>query len=70
MLNALQIDNTLSTIPSSNPRNFEDSRKVLTVSVSEIFQSIAIQLYQLMLIRWLSLLCAVIRESLPISVCR
>ena len=39
MLNALQINEknyTLSTFPSSNQRNFEDSRKVLAVSVSKI----------------------------------
>ena len=32
---------TLLTFPSSNRRNFEDSGKVLAVSVSEIYQSIA-----------------------------
>ena len=32
--------------------------KVLAVSVSEIYQSIAAQLYQPMLIKWLSLLYA------------
>ena len=78
MLNALQINQksyTLSTFPSSNRRNFEDSGKVLAVSVSEIYQSIAIQLYQPTLIRWLSLLyvykwttVSVIRESLSIIV--
>ena len=36
---------TLSTFPSSNRRNFEDSRKVLAVSVFEFYQSIAVQLY-------------------------
>ena len=41
---------TLSTFPSSNRRNFEDSDKVLAVSRSEFYQSIAVQLYQLMLI--------------------
>ena len=38
MLNALQINKksyALSTFPSSNRRNFEDSGKVLAVSVSE-----------------------------------
>ena len=30
--------------PSSNRRNFEDSRKVLVVSVSEFYESIAVQL--------------------------
>ena len=39
----------------SNERNFEDSGKVLAVSVSEIYQSTAIRLYQPTLIRWLSL---------------
>ena len=48
---------TLSTFPSSNQRNFEDSGEVLTVSVSEFYQSsITVQLYQPTLIRWLSLL--------------
>ena len=47
---------TLSTFPSSNRRNFEDSGKVLAVSVSEFCQSsITVQLYQPTLIRWLSL---------------
>ena len=60
MLNALQISQksyTLSTFPSSNRRNFEDSRKVPAVSVSEFYQSsITVQLYQPTLIGWLSLL--------------
>ena len=59
MLNTLQIDQrnyTFSTVPSSNRRNFEDSGKVLAVSVSEFYWSIAVQLYQPMLIWWLSLL--------------
>ena len=59
MLNALQINQknyTLSTFPSSNRRKFEDSGKVLTVSVLEFYQSIAVQLYQPTLIKWLSLL--------------
>ena len=48
---------TLSTFSSSNRRNFEDSGKVLAVSVSEFCQSsITCQLYQPTLIRWLSLL--------------
>ena len=58
MLNALQINkknHTLSTIPSSNPRNFEDFGKVLAVSVSETYQSIAVQLHQPTLIRWVPL---------------
>ena len=45
---------TLSTFPSSNRQNCEDSGKVLAVSVSEFYQSIAVQLYQPTLIRWLS----------------
>ena len=59
MLNAPQINQknyTLSTFPSSNRRNFEDSGKVLAISVSEFYQSIAVQLYQPTVIRWLSLL--------------
>ena len=47
MLNALQINPTnftLSTVPSSNQRNFEDSGIVLAVSVSQFYQSIAVQL--------------------------
>ena len=48
---------TLSTFPSSNGRNFEDSGEVLTaVSVPEFHQSITVQLYQPTLIRWLTLL--------------
>ena len=46
--------NTLSTFSWNNRRNFEDSGKVLAVSVFEIYQSIAVQLYQPTLIRWLS----------------
>ena len=55
MVDALQINQknyTSSTFPSSNRQNLEDSGKVLAVSVSELFQSIAVQLYQPMLIRW------------------
>ena len=47
MLNALQINKknyTLSTFPSSNRRNFEDSGIVLAVSVSQFYQSVAVQL--------------------------
>ena len=54
MLNALQINKKnciFSTFPSSNPQNFEDS-----VSVTEFYQSIAVQLYQTMLKRWLLLM--------------
>ena len=47
---------TSSAFQSSNRQNFEGSGKVLAVSVSEIYQSIAIHLYHPMLIRWLSLL--------------
>ena len=42
MLNALQINQknyTLSTFPSSNRRNFEDSKKVLAVSVFIFYQN-------------------------------
>ena len=59
MLNALQINKknyTLSTVPSSNRRTFEDSGIVLAVSVSQFYQSIAVQLKQPQLIRGLSLL--------------
>ena len=35
---------TLSIFPSSNRRNFEDSGKVLAVSVSEFYQTIAVEL--------------------------
>ena len=37
---------TLSTFPLRNRRSFEDSGKVLAISVSEFYQSIAVQLYQ------------------------
>ena len=80
MLNALQINKknyTLSTFPSSNGRNFEDSGKVLATSVFEFYQSIAVQLYQPKLIRWLPPLhvhkqttVSVTRKSLSISVLR
>ena len=46
MLNALQINQkiyTLSTFPSSNRRNFEDSGTVLAVSASQFYQSIAVR---------------------------
>ena len=49
MLNALQINQkhyTLSTFPSSNRQNFEESGKVLAVPVSEFYQNTVIQLYQ------------------------
>ena len=35
---------TLSTFPSSNRRNFEDSGIVVAVSVSQFYHSIAVQL--------------------------
>ena len=35
---------TISTFPSSNRRNFEESGTVLNVSVSQFCQSIAVQL--------------------------
>ena len=47
MLNALQINQknyTLSTFLSSNRRTLEDSGIVLAVSVSQFYQSIALQL--------------------------
>ena len=47
MLNALKVNkekDTLSTFPSSNQGNFEDSGIVLAVSVSQFYQSIAVQL--------------------------
>ena len=44
----------LSTFPSSNRQNFEDSGKVLAVFVSEFYQSIAVQPT---LVRWLSVMC-------------
>ena len=58
VLNALQINKkyTLSTFPSSNRRNFEDFGKVLATSVFELYQSIAVQLYQPTHIRWSELL--------------
>ena len=49
-------NDTLSTFPSSNRRNFEDSGKVLAVSVFVFYQSTAAQLCQPTVIRWLSLL--------------
>ena len=45
MLNAHQINQknyALSTFPSSNRRNFEDSGILLAVSVSQIYQSNAV----------------------------
>ena len=49
MVNVLSVNQknyTLSTFPSNNGRNCEDSGKVLAVYVSEFYQSIAVQLYQ------------------------
>ena len=59
MLNALQINKNnyiFSTFPSSNQQNFEDSGKVLAVSETEFYQSIAVQLHQPTLKRWLLLM--------------
>ena len=56
MLNALQINKNyyiFSTFPSSNRQNFEDSGKVLAVSVTQFYQSIAVQLYQPTQKKWL-----------------
>ena len=53
MLNALQINQknyALSTFPSSNRRTLEDSGIVLAVSVSQFYQSIALQLAYKMVI--------------------
>ena len=53
MLTALQINKKnyiFSTFPSSNRQNFEDSGKVLAVSVTEFYQSIAVQLYRIILL--------------------
>ena len=47
---------TLLTFPSSNRQNFEDSGKVLAISVSKFYNSIAVQLYQSTLLRWLSVM--------------
>ena len=63
MLNAFRINPTiytLSTFPSSNQKNFEDSGKVLAISVYKFYQGIAVQLYQPTLIRWLLRLLRVI----------
>ena len=57
MLNAFQINQknyTLLTFPSKNHQNFEDSGKVLVVSVSKFYEITAVQLYQPTLIRWLA----------------
>ena len=58
MLNALQINKNypLSTFPSSNRRNFEDSGKLLATSAFEFYKTTEVQLYHPTLIRWLSLL--------------
>ena len=62
---------------SSNGRKFEDSGKVLAIYVSEIYQSIVVQLYQPTLMRQLSLVYmynrqrfCIIRDLLSISVHR
>ena len=47
MFDALQINQknyTLLTFPQSNRRKFEDSGKVLAVSVFEFYKSVAVQL--------------------------
>ena len=75
MLNALQINPknyTLSTFPSSNRRDSEDSGIVLAVSVSQFYQSSALtaQAYEMVI----TTVCvqigiaAFIRESLFICV--
>ena len=67
MLNALQINEknyTLSTFPSSNRRNFEDSGRVLATSVFEIYQSIAVQLYQATLIKMVTITVCVLNRQL------
>ena len=49
MLNALKINKkncTLSTFPSRNLRKFDNIGNVSTISVSEFYQSIAVELYQ------------------------
>ena len=75
MFNVLQISQRkLYLIDFSIEQSTKLSREVLAVSVPEFHQSIAVQLYQPTLIKWLSLLCvykettvSVIRESLSIS---
>ena len=62
MLDALQINQkycVLSTFRPTNGQNFEDFGTELAASVSEIYQSIAVQFYQPTLIRCLSLLYSV-----------
>ena len=53
MLHALQINKKNYTL-SCNRRNFEDSGKVLAISVSELYQSISDQLCQPMVITTVS----------------
>ena len=53
MLNSLHINQknyTLSTFPSNNRRDFEDSEIALAVSVFQFYQSIALQLAYKMVI--------------------
>ena len=61
MLNALQINEKKFVPYRPFHRAIDEalkiSKKVMAVSVSEIYQSIAVQLYQPTLIRWLSRLC-------------
>ena len=75
MLNALLINQknyTISTFPSNNRRNFEDSGILLAVSVSQFYQSFAVQLQHPRLIRssisllyvYKQTIVSVIRESL------
>ena len=81
MLNALQTNSknyTLSTFPSSN-RNFEDSRKVLAISASEIYSSaLPAQAYKMVITTVCVRVCVcvqidnvfVICDVMSISVCR
>ena len=60
MLNAFQIKQKIilfRLFHQAIDETLKIPEKVLTVSVSNVNQSIAVQLYQPMLIRWLSLLC-------------
>ena len=57
---------TLSTFQWSNQQNFEDSRKVLAVSVSEFYQSIAANPT---LTKWLSLLYVYKETTVSVRLC-
>ena len=62
---------TLSTFPPNNRRNFDDSGKVLAVSVSEIYQSIVLAHAYEMVITTVCVQIdnvSVIRDLLSISV--